>query len=209
MDDSTPEKPATTLRKWRAALERWMPTLRRWTAPFRQVADNVSTRPNRVSWKWKGGSSYIALTLLYAMYLGRLLSLLQWVKYFYRTIVRRMGRASVDKASKRVNVPSCVVEVYFLLWLGLLLLLPKSCCFTQALSAYFIFESYVWILYYYFFRRFFEERYAIMHTLEYIVILPVMIVSQALAVAAVEGMAPVDAMVTICLLYTSPSPRDA
>lgn len=158
------------------------------------VANSVSTKPNKVSWKWKGGISLISFCLLYLIYLGRLLSLLQWVKYLYRLFVKRYGRASVDKASKRVNVPSILVEIYFLAWMLLLFCLPAASFAAKALSAYFIMESYVWILYYYFFRRFFEERYAIMHTLEYIVILPVMIASQALGVANIEGVSLVGAL---------------
>lgn len=161
--------------------------LKAWAGELKKIANSVSTKPNTVSWKWKGGTSLIAFCLLYLIYVGRLLSLLQWIKYLYRVLVRRYGRVSVDRASKRVNVPSVLVEIYFLAWMALLFCLPSASGAAKALSVYFIAESYIWILYYYFFRRFFEERYAIMHTLEYIVILPVLITSQALGVANIEG----------------------
>lgn len=151
------------------------------------IANHVSTKPNKVSWRWKGGISVISFCLLYLIYAGRLLSLLQWVKYLYRVLVKRYGHASVDKASKRVNVPSVLVEIYFLAWMVLLFCLPAASTAAKIFSVYFMAESYIWILYYYFFRRFFEERYAIMHTLEYIVVLPVLITSQALGVANIEG----------------------
>lgn len=168
--------------------------LKAWANALRRVANSVSTKPNTVSWRWKGGVSVISFCLLYLIYIGRLLSLLQWVKYLYRVTVKHFGRASVDKASKRVNVPSVLVEIYFLAWMVLLFCLPVATTAAKALSAYFILESYVWILYYYFFRRFFEERYAIMHTLEYIVVLPVMITTQAVGVANIEGLSLVGAL---------------
>lgn len=141
-----------------------------------KIADNISTRPNLTSWIWKGNASPLAFIILHIVYLSRICSLLQVIKYIYRNLKKTI---SIDKASKRPNVPSYFVEVYFVVWGILLFALPKEFVFTKWLSYYFLFESLFWLLYYFFFRRFFEERYAIMHTLEYIVLLPLLVIVQA------------------------------
>lgn len=147
-----------------------------------KVADGISTRPNLTSWVWKGNVSPLAFIILHIVYLTRICSILQISKYIYRKFAKY---TSVDKASKRPNVPSYFVEVYFILWALLLFVLPKDSSITKWLSYYFLFESLFWLLYYFFFRRFFEERYAIMHTLEYIVILPLLIIIQARSISVV------------------------
>lgn len=152
--------------------------------PIIKVADSISTRPNLTSWTWKGNVSPLAFVILYVVYIARICSLLQICKYIYRGLA---SKPSVDKASKRPNVPSYFVEVYFLAWGILLFALPKDCVITKWFSYYFLFESLFWLLYYFFFRRFFEERYAIMHTLEYIVILPLLIVIQSRSISIINS----------------------
>lgn len=149
-----------------------------------EVADAISTRPNLTSWIWKGNSSPLAFIILHIVYLTRICSLLQISKYIYRKLAKY---ASVDKASKRPNVPSYFVEVYFIAWAILLFSLPNEWEIAKWLSYYFLFESLFWLLYYFFFRRFFEERYAIMHTLEYIVILPLLIIIQARSISIISS----------------------
>jgi predicted dehydrogenase len=148
------------------------------------IADGISTRPNLTSWTWKGNASPLAFILLHTVYLTRICSLLQISKYVYRKLAKS---TSIDKASKRINIPSYFVEVYFIIWAFLLFLLPKECIVTKWFSFYFLFESLFWLLYYFFFRRFFEERYAIMHTLEYIVILPLLVIIQARCISIISN----------------------
>ena len=143
--------------------------------------NEVSTPPNRASFLWKDSFSFLAWALLHLVYIERCFSLLQWIKYFYRC---KHG-SSKDPASKRPNVPSSVVEYYF----SVVLLILLTITFThkgvtypiveRILAWYFIIDTSFWVLYYFFFRRFFEEKYAIMHTLEYIVLFPIVLLIQA------------------------------
>ena len=149
-----------------------------------EVFDGISTRPNLTSWVWKGNASPLAFIILHIVYLTRICSLLQISKYVYRRLAKF---ASVDKASQRPNVPSYFVEVYFIAWAILLFSMSKDLEVAKWLSYYFLFESLFWLLYYFFFRRFFEERYAIMHTLEYIVILPLLILIQARSISIISS----------------------
>lgn len=148
------------------------------------IADEISTRPNLTSWKWKGSTSILAFIILHFVYVSRICSLLQILKFVYRKIAKY---TSVDKASKRPNVPSYFVEIYFIIWAALLFIIPAELSIIRPLSYYFLFESLFWLLYYFFFRRFFEERYAIMHSLEYIVVLPLLITIQAKCISILSN----------------------
>jgi hypothetical protein len=151
----------------------------------------ISTPPKQTSWKWKGKTSPLAFAVLHAIFVARIFSLLQIFKFAYR---RRSPSATVDKSSKRKNIPSWFVEAYFIAWMVLLFVLPAQWPLARGLSYYFLFESLVWLLYYFFFRRFFEENYAIMHALEYIVLLPVQIVIQTRCISIIHNMAFFDAL---------------
>ena len=159
------------------------------------VFDKVSTRPNYTSWCWKGNASPIAYVILHVIYVARLLSVLQWGKYFYRLIKKYHGsdlqtkwstNVDTDKPSQRINVPAYFVELYFLIWCLFLFLFPKESCIVKWFSYYFMVESCFWLIYYFFFRRFFEEQYAIMHTLEYIVLLPILIINQTRCISIIS-----------------------
>lgn len=145
-------------------------------------ADEISTRPNFTSWKWKGNISILSFVILYLIYFIRLCSLLQISKFIYRKLA---PKKTFDHNSQRVNVPPYFVELYFIIWAIVLFLLPKDWPLTKWLSCYFLFESFFWLLYYFFFRRFYEEKYAIMHILEYIVLLPLLILIQARAISVI------------------------
>lgn len=150
------------------------------------IANSISTKPNHTSWRWKGNVSPLAYITLYIIYISRLCSLLQICKYIYRTVKKQYFKVfSVDKASQRINVPPYFVELYYMIWCAILFCAPNDCKVTVWLSAYFMGESLCWLLYYFFFRRFFEEKYAIMHSLEYIVILPLLIVCQARCISII------------------------
>lgn len=152
---------------------------------FMSVLNKVSTKPNPFSFRWHSSISIIAFFILNVIYIERTISLLQWSKYLYRLFVRwsKGNMVSIDEKSKRINVPSVFVEIYYLVIAGLMILIALS-DYSDSLLAYFfaiyiLIDSSVWLLYYFFFRRFFEENYAIMHTLEYTVLLPFVIISQA------------------------------
>jgi len=157
------------------------PKIKELTQKICSIWDEVSTPPNRTSFYWKDSFSVLSWTILHVVYLERGLSLLQWIKYLYR----HRHRDSKDPASKRPNVPASVVEYYYLGMLAIMLAIVFSFSsgvfpyWTKVISWYFIIDSTFWVLYYFFFRRFFEEKYAIMHTLEYIVLFPVVLVIQA------------------------------
>lgn len=172
-----------------------------------KYADQISTRPNTTSWKWKGSVSILAYIVLYTMYVARLLSLLQHCKFWYRTL-RQIKRKSysVDKASKRINIPPMFVEIYFLAWCIILFILPPEWRSSKIAAYYFMGESIFWLLYYFFFRRFFEEKYAIMHALEYIVLLPILIISQVKCFSIVYHIPLQKALATLFFPTTEQSP---
>ena len=58
---------------------------------------------------------------------------------------------------------------------------------VSIICGYFLFESTAWVMYYTVFRRFFEEKYSINHVLEYLVVLIILIPTQALAFANMYG----------------------
>lgn len=160
--------------------------------------DKISTRPNKTSWRWRGKVSILAFVVLHIIYISRIFSLLQIAKYIYRNPLKmtrggdKNTTLTTDARSKRPNIPPVFVEVYFMLWGLFLFLMPSlvtwmggsgETLFFRCASGYFLAESLFFLLYYFFFRRFFEEHYAIMHALEYIVLLPLIIMVQARAIS--------------------------
>ena len=145
------------------------------------VLNRVSTPVRKTSYYWKDSVSILSWLMLTLLYVARCLSLLQWIKFFIRN-----GK-NEDDESKRPNVPSIVVESYYvILSAGSICLSYWQQCIpscwnivVRIVSVYFLIESVVWVLYYFFFRRFFEEKYAIMHTLEYVITFPFVIILQA------------------------------
>ena len=136
------------------------------------ILNKVSTKPNPPSFRWHSSISIIAYLILNAIYVERIFSLLQWSKYLYRVIVKwsRGNGASIDEKSQRINVPSLLVEVYYLLVATLIVLIALSgwsaSLWAYCFAIYLLIDTSVWVLYYFFFRRFFEENYAIMHALD-------------------------------------------
>lgn len=151
------------------------------------ILSQISTKPNPDSMKWAGKQrSILATILLWGMWVCRVASLLQIAKFIFRKIALTVKKATTDKKATRVNVPPMFCEIYFILWFILLLtihLLGIQNWITNALIAYYLFESIVWVLYYTVFRRFFEEHYAIYHELEYLTVLILIIPTQALGFA--------------------------
>lgn len=155
------------------------------------VLNKVSTKPNPLSFRWHSSISIIAYFILNAIYVERIFSLLQWSKYLYRLFVKwsKGNMASIDEKSQRINVPSIFVEIYYLLVAILMILIAHSNCsvslWVYYFAIYLLIDTSVWLLYYFFFRRFFEENYAIMHTLEYTVLLPLIILCQAACISII------------------------
>lgn len=176
-----------------------------WWQKIINYADKISTRPNEVSWRWKGHISPLTCVTLYAIYIARTLSLLQHCKFWFRTWKSRQKEmVSIDKPSTRVNVPPIFDEIYFGCWCVLLFVLPQGWLITRIAACYFMAESLVWLLYYFFFRRFYEEKYAIMHVLEYIILLPVLIMTQVQCVAIVYDDMSSFSVALANLFYPSP-----
>lgn len=163
-----------------------------------QLANGISTKPNIYSWRWKGQPSILAFILLYIIYMVRLFSLLQILKKIYRVAVTKLkSYYSIDKESKRVNVPPIFVELYFIGCCIVCFLINPDSSYSHYISAYFLIETTVWVLYYHIFRRFYEERYAIMHSLEYLVTLPVVILIQSKCIAILENDTLTNALISI------------
>ena len=136
------------------------------------ILNKVSTKPNPLSFRWHSSISILAYLILNAIYIERIFSLLQWSKYLYRVFVKwsRGNGASIDEKSQRINVPSLLVEVYYLLVATIIVLIALSgwsaSLWAYCFAIYLLIDTSVWVLYYFFFRRFFEENYAIMHAVD-------------------------------------------
>jgi predicted dehydrogenase len=162
---------------------------------FRELFNEVSTPPNKTSFYWKDSFSMLSWLILNTLYIARFFSLLQWVKHFIRKEKKK------DDESKRPNVPSIVVELYYVILSAVFVCLAlwndhiTSCwnVLIRIVSVYFLVDSLIWVLYYFFFRRFFEEKYAIMHTLEYIVTFPFVIILQACCLKICAGIGVMNA----------------
>lgn len=171
-----------------------------------QIMNDVSTPPNKTSYYWKDSFSLISWIILQTLFVVRCFSLLQWIKYFVRKKKKK------DEESKRPNVPSIVVELYYLiLSIGFICIVwcknyISSDWFIDGnvviklVAIYFFVDSVIWVLYYFFFRRFFEEKYAIMHTLEYIVTFPLVVILQACCLNIYTG----DSVVAIAKMLINP-----
>ena len=168
---------------------------------IKNVFNKVSTKPNRLSYTWHNGISILTYVILVLLYIERCFSLLQWGKYLYRLIVSHF-KYSIDSKATRVNVPSYFVEVYFILVSIILYIVSINDGINTSLACsivalYFLIDSSAWLLYYFFFRRFYEENYAIMHSLEYVVLLPIVIIVQSCCVSILSGVGFHDAIIML------------
>lgn len=108
---------------------------------------------------------------------------MQIIKASYRKYGDIRKKSSKDELSKRSNIPPIVQELYFLIWLAYFFVVWKLDMQNNLISIYYLAESSLWVLYYTIFRRFFEEAYSIYHPLEHLVIILVIIPTQAIAIA--------------------------
>lgn len=153
------------------------------------VLEKISTKPGIDSYRWADGISLFSAVTLWLLWLARVFSLLQWVKLAYRTIVAKIKKSTTDRNSRRINVPAWVVEVYFLAFFALeicvLEFVSPDSVFRMVVSTYYLFESFVWTIYYTIFRRFFEENYKTQHALEYFIVFPLVLVTQIIAFSCI------------------------
>ncbi len=154
-----------------------------------QFINEITTLPNKETWKWQNSVSVLSFLFLYTIWFLRIFSLLQILKFIYRK--KYSTQNNKDYKSKRTNVPALLVELYFIIFLCFLFLFSKlyAPCYPlwyQIIAIYYLIESIVWILYYCIFRRFYEKEYSIYHPLEFFILLPIIIVSQSICVSALE-----------------------
>ena len=135
------------------------------------ILSKISTRPSPNALKWAGQEvSILSNILLWTLWACRVMSLLQIAKLIYRKIVTVLHVGTTDKNATRPNVPPMFCEIYFIMWalvFGIGYFLGWQSKFLDALAYYYLFESFVWLLYYTVFRRFYEENYSIYHEMEY------------------------------------------
>lgn len=162
------------------------------------IFEQISTKPSPNALKWAGKEvSILSSILLWALWLCRLLSLLQILKLVFRKVAERLNKSTKDEHARRINVPPMFCELYFIAWFVFLLLgywLGLSGPVVWGFTLYYLFESIVWVLYYTVFRRFFEENYSIYHELEYLTVLILVIPSQALGFANFYGLKFLDVL---------------
>ena len=168
--------------------------------PVHNVLKQVATTPDRSSYIWKDGQpSILSIGLLWFVWICRLFSLLQWCKFFIRLgsyiKQRRLAKARaageseqkitiLDKGARRRNIPPWFPELYFLIWLIIMAafyFIGLNNLVIKIITYYYLFESIVWVAYYTIFRRFFEEKYSLYHTLENLVILILLFATQMFA----------------------------
>ena len=143
---------------------------------LKKIISGISTFPSKNAWVWKDSVSVLSFTLFHLLWIIRLFSLLQIIKYIYRKIAFCIKQFSLDKGSKRINIPVLLVELYFIFFaLGIFFVFRN-----KYILFYYLIESSVWLLYYNVFRRFYEEKYSICHQMEYFVLIPVVFFSQAM-----------------------------
>ncbi|RZL50753.1 MAG: hypothetical protein EOP00_02845 [Pedobacter sp.] len=186
-----------------------MGKIKRFFAKINNTLNYISTAPERTSWEWGSYISVLSFVFLRAIWLLRIFSVLQLLKIVVRERIRIAKIFTAKHDSKRADVPPGLQEIYFSLWLFLLLLFacslknllpfqvslsPKS---IKIFATYFLIESSVWIIYYTILRRFFEERYSIYHPIEYFVLIPIVMSGQALALSIIYSLSLDDSFLIL------------
>ena len=146
----------------------------------------LSTKPSKDAVSWLGNRSLLATVFLWAICVCRYLSMLQIVKACYRYVMHKKKIATIDDKATRVNVPPILPEIYFIAWFivfAVLKALDINCLAVKVAGYYYLFETFIWVIYYSIFRRFFEEDYSIYHVLEYLLPLVIIFPTQALSIS--------------------------
>jgi predicted dehydrogenase len=174
-------------------------------ARVRRIVGEVSGIPPASVYRWNGLVSPIAWLFAAAFLLLRLLSPLQWLKFAWRR-----GEAGPDAgaAAGRRDFHARYTEIYFLVVLlfmvAMWLLLegqagwPLRAVLGEAtadglgfvlhgLVALLLLESFVWLSYYCLWRNLMEPGYTLYHPAEYLVLFPVVVAVQTLAISVLAG----------------------
>jgi hypothetical protein len=169
------------------------PSKRSWHRKLTATAQQVSTKPTASSYVWGGRVSPLPYLTFHLIYLLRLFSPLQWLKF----VVRRRGTAR-PTTNLRPDFPSAFTEWYFITLFmasvvayvsrGYLPPLPKPAhVIAVGVLCLLIVEPSVWIFYYLLLRGFLETRYTIFHPAEYLLTFPLVVALQLMLVALVPG----------------------
>ncbi|HET6599620.1 MAG TPA: hypothetical protein VFG60_06620 [Burkholderiaceae bacterium] len=162
-----------------------------WRRLFR-LLDDVATIPRRDSVIWQGRISLLACVTFFGVFTARLLSPLQWIKWFAR---RRQRLSDTAGEQVRPDFHACWTELYFLLALPILLFLHHVLgasdgwisMLARVLGALFLLEIVVWMIYYGTLRGFIERTYSIYHRTEYLLMVPLAFTVCSAAYALMTG----------------------
>jgi hypothetical protein len=169
---------------------------------FKSVLNSVSTRPNYEAYSWGSRQSTLARGLYETIFFLRLLSPLQWVKYFTRKHQER-GRGHSDFETKpRPDFHAATSEFYLIGVLFFSILFfnfsayayfyntaflshhPWLCKIVDGIALFLLVESLHWTLYYAAVRPLVERRpLNLFDEAEYLVTLPIALLTQMLFLA--------------------------
>jgi hypothetical protein len=172
------------------------------------VAAAVAGKGKSDFWSWSYSTSPIALVVYGLIRLTRLLSLLQWIKAVSRHAPITVSMLTTNR-SGRIDIPPWLTEAYWTFSLVALVVIsiPPSHGVVSSMleflehehpslvpiiSLYFYIEAISWVLYYSFFRLYYEgsDRYTIFHRLEYLLLHPIAGGVQLVAIGLVSGGLP-------------------
>lgn len=161
---------------------------------FAELA-RIGRKPDPESYRWSGRVSILAWAVYHVVFLARIVSPLQWIKW----AVRQWGAAL--KSGGRRDFHAQHTEIYFL---ATALLAGAACYWPELNSAlashavargvalWLLGESLVWVLYYLVIRSFVERSYTLFDRAEYLVLLPVVLAEQVFLTAFLTGRAPIE-----------------
>ena len=167
-----------------------METLKRAWKWFAALFARVAHAPPRGVYRWQGRTSIITWAIAWAFAIARFVSPLQWLKLLVRR--GRQGRPDFHAADTENYFLGLLVV--FLIWLGLERagLIPAFGDWPHDVTSaaklviqVLLFESFVWLSYYCLWRNFMEPNYTLYHPAEYLVLFPVIVGVQVLALARV------------------------
>ncbi len=141
-----------------------------------QLMCDISTRADPSVWMWGGHRSLLAWLLAMLLWIVRLMSPLQMLKFLYRL----RPAVSSSNLSKRTDVPPLITEIYFIMHAILLYILMSMRCAApsvyETVVGWWLFsESVAWMLYYCVLRLYFEGvgNFSVFSRLEYLIVLPI------------------------------------
>lgn len=155
---------------------------------FAALFGRVAHIPPRGVYRWQGRSSVITWLIAWAFAVGRFLSPLQW----WKLVVRRGRHGRPDFHAVDTEFYFLALLVFYLGWFalessGLVMSYaawsaPEK-TLLRIVTAVLLFESFIWLSYYCLWRNFMEPNYTLYHPAEYLVLFPVIVAVQILAIA--------------------------